>query len=344
MGSASRLHPFDLVPTTSWTIVMTCGVVSLDLSADHQATLSAIMFGLTAAVWVLLMGALGVPLLFQDGRLWREAASPAVLTIVAATAVLGSRIAAADHRTVAAVLLVLAACEWAVLSGPVLRRWVTPTVGISFVLAVAAEAVALLSGTLAVSYRSRWLCFAALSLVLVGLGLYGFAAARFDRTQLRSGRGDHWIAGGALAISALSAARATQAAGALGVSSRQHQVLMVGTFVLWCAAMLWLPALIVGEILWPRLTYVLPRWATAFPIAMYSACSLAVGEVTGTAVIVTFAHVTTWLALAATLLLLGGVCRGLCRDARLARHHRNAAQVDGAIPCVRMQPGRGPKM
>ncbi len=301
---------FDLLPTTSWTIVMTCGVVSIDLAADHQAVLSAVMFWFAATVWALLMAALGVPLILQHGRLRREAASPAVLTIVAATAVLGSRLAVADYRTLAAVLLVLAAGEWAVLSGPVLRRWVTPTLGISFVLAVAAEAVALLSASLAVPYKSRWLCGAALVLVMVGLGLYAFAAARFDFTQLRSGRGDHWIAGGALAISALSAARATQAARALGLFSRQHQLLTVGTFVLWCGAMVWLPALIIGEIVWPRFNYDLRRWATAFPIGMYSVCSLAVGQVTGIRGMVTFSQVWTWVALVATLLLLGGLSRG----------------------------------
>jgi hypothetical protein len=41
---ATTLRPSDLVPTTAWTIVMTCGVVSIDLSANHQALLSATMF------------------------------------------------------------------------------------------------------------------------------------------------------------------------------------------------------------------------------------------------------------------------------------------------------------
>ena len=81
------LRLLELVPTTSWTIVMTCGVVSVDLAADHQDVLSAVLFWFAAAVWILLMGVLAGPLLFQDGRLGREAASPAVLTIVAATAV-----------------------------------------------------------------------------------------------------------------------------------------------------------------------------------------------------------------------------------------------------------------
>jgi hypothetical protein len=89
-----RLAP----PTTSWTIVMTSGVVSIDLALAHQPVLSAIMLWFAAGVWVFLTGVLGLPLLFQRGRWWREAASPAVLTIVAATAVLGSRLVIGGHR------------------------------------------------------------------------------------------------------------------------------------------------------------------------------------------------------------------------------------------------------
>jgi tellurite resistance protein TehA-like permease len=331
MTSAPISRLFAVMPTTSWTIVMTCGVVSIDLSSDHEPVLSAIMFWFAAAVWVVLMAALGVPLVLQRGRLWRESASPAVLTIVAATAVLGSRIVVAGHRTVAVVLLALAATEWAVLTGPVVRRWVTPTHGISFVLAVAAEAVALLSASLAVPYGSRWLCCAALVLVVVGLGLYGFTAARFDLGQLRSGRGDHWIVGGSLAIAALSAARTTQAADRLGLFTDVHEALKVGTLVVWGASMVWLLVLVAGEIAWPRPTYSLARWATAFPIGMYSACSLATGKVTGISGIVTFAQVWTWVALAATVLLLAGLFAGWSHVVRRAARRETSALTGGSL-------------
>ena len=43
-----------------------------------------------------------------------------------------------------------------------------------------------------------------------------FTAARFDLRELLTGQGDHWVAGGALAISALAAGKITEAAGALG--------------------------------------------------------------------------------------------------------------------------------
>lgn len=208
------------VPPSSWTIVMTCGVVSIDLATIHQSLLSAILLWLAAAVWVFLMGALA----FRTSQ-----ASPVVLTIVAATGVLGSRLVLGGHRTLAAILLVLATIEWLVRSVGVLRRWRTPTMGISFILAVAAFSVALLSAGLAAPDHSRRLCGAALVLLLIGLGLYAFVAARFDLTQLLTGHGDHWIIGGALAIAALAAARATEAARQLNLFTPEHRILVTVT-------------------------------------------------------------------------------------------------------------------
>ncbi|MFI6077750.1 hypothetical protein ACIA5C_40100 [Actinoplanes sp. NPDC051343] len=76
------------------------------------------------------------------------------------------------HRSVlSAILFWPAAAVWvcAVMAGSVLRRWVTPTMGTSFVLAAAA----LLSATLAVPYRSRRLCSIALVLTVAGLASTG---------------------------------------------------------------------------------------------------------------------------------------------------------------------------
>jgi hypothetical protein len=68
-------------------------------------------------------------------------------------AVLGSRMVIADHRTVAAVLLALAASECAVVVRSGSSSVGDADGGVSFVLAVAAEAVALLSASLAVPYH-----------------------------------------------------------------------------------------------------------------------------------------------------------------------------------------------
>jgi tellurite resistance protein TehA-like permease len=296
-----------VVPPASWTIVMSFGVVSIDLDIVHQPVLSAIMLWAAAAVWLLLVVVLAAPLARRRG----DTSAPVVLASVAATAVLGTRLAIGDHDVIAAALLVTAAIGWGLLLPPVLRHWRTPTTGIYFVVGVATDSTALLSASLAVAFRAGWLLWAAGLLLLLGLTLYVVTAARFDLRQLLSGHGDHWIAGGALAIAALCAGKITQAAGVLELFTPLHQVLVVATLVLWCPAVAWLPPLIVAECVRPRLGYDVRRWATVFPFGMYAACSVTVGQVTGLTAITGFGRSGTWAAVAITVLVLAGLIRHL---------------------------------
>jgi tellurite resistance protein TehA-like permease len=207
---------------------------------------------------------------------------------------------------------------------PVLRHWTTPTVGVSFIIGVATDGVALLSATLAVPYHARWLLTVAIFLLLLGLAFYVFTLSRFDLRQLLNGHGDHWIAGGALAISALCAGAITGAIRALGLFDQLHGVFRIGTLVLWCLAMAWQIPLFITEAVRPRLTYDVRRWATVFPFGMYAACSFTTGQVTGITGITTFGRVWTWVAFAITLLVFAGLFRHI-------RHARRA----GKAPAVR---------
>jgi tellurite resistance protein TehA-like permease len=239
-----------------------------------------------------------------------------VLASVAATAVLDTRLAHQDHRLVAAALLVAAATGWVLLLPPVLRHWSTPTTGISFVVGVATDALALLSATLPGAFGAGWLLWTAALLVPLGLVFYAVTAARFDLRQLLSGHGDHWIAGGALAISALCAGKITQAAGHLGLFAPLLPVLTVSTLVLWGLAVAWIVPLITTELVRPRLGYDVRRWATVFPFGMYAACSVTVGQVTGISGITAFGRSGTWAAVGITLLVLVGLIRHVLRTCR----------------------------
>lgn len=77
--------------------------------------------------------------------------------------------------------------------------------------------------------------------------------------------------------------------------------------VLWCATMVWLPALIAAELLRPRLSYNVRRWSTVFPFGMYAACSFVVGKLTSTGGIIDFARVWVWVALAVWLVVSMGM-------------------------------------
>jgi len=318
----------DAIPPASWTVVMGSGIVSIDLYSDHQPVLSAIMLWFAAGVWLLLAVVLGARLAYQRDRFAREASSPASFTGVAGTAVLGTRLAMQDYHVAAAALLAVSGIGWTLLLWPVLRHWKTPTAGISFVLSVATQGLAVLGASLAISYRAGWLVSAAVPALVLGLAFYVFTAARFDLRELLTGHGDHWVAGGALAISALAAGKVTEAAGALGQFSEQHQVLTTSTLVLWCLAMVWLFPLVAGEVLRPRLNYDLRRWATVFPLGMYAACSLATGQVTGITGITGFGHVWTWVAFTVSLLAFAGLFRHGWPVLR--GPHRPAAAKDGA--------------
>jgi hypothetical protein len=71
-------------------------------------------------------------------------------------------------------------------------------------LAVSTESLAELAGAIGGQEREGWLLEASLVAFLLGVLLYALVIARFDRRQLTTARGDQWVTGGALAISALA--------------------------------------------------------------------------------------------------------------------------------------------
>jgi tellurite resistance protein TehA-like permease len=297
------------VPPASGAVVMGSAILCADLYAVGQPVLAAIFGWFAAATWLFLAAVLALRMLHERDRFIREARSPAALTGVAASCVLGSAVAPHGYYPVAAALLGLAGVSWVLLMAPVLSHWQTPTIGVSFLVAVAPLGLAVLGAILAVRYDAAWLLMAAIAALAVGLAFYLVTLARFAPRQLLIGHGDQWVAGGALAISALACAKIIQAAQARGWLTSWHEFLTVVALVLWCLAMLWLIALIVTEVLRPRLSYDVRRWATIFPLGMYAACSFAVGQVAGIAGFGTFAQVWTWLAVAVSLFVFAGLFR-----------------------------------
>ena len=195
----------------------------------------------------------------------REARSPAALTGVAGTAVLGTRLVLLGWSWAGIARLSIAAGFWLMLLMPVLRNWVTPTVGVSLVLTVSPESLAVLAATLAAREQTRWLLYAVFAPFLLGLAFYAFVISRFDLRQLVVGRGDHWITGGALAISTLAAGRITLAAKSLHTLTGLTGTLKVVSLALWALTIAWLPALLAAEALPPRLGYDVRRWSTVSP-------------------------------------------------------------------------------
>jgi hypothetical protein len=263
---------------------MGTGIVSVALSLDGRESLSRLLFVLAAAGLIAVaIGLVGVAI--SDRVTLREhACVPGALTWVAAADVVGARLTLFGWRHEAEALLVVAVALWLVLVPCVLAHWRTPTVGLSFLLVVATESIAVLAARVGLVHE-------ALVPLALGLAFYAFVVARFDLRQVLEGDGDHWVAGGALAIAALACARCGLQTLAIAV---------------WAAAAAWLPVLLVAEILRPRLRFDARRWSTVFPMGMYAVCSFAAGGA-----LTDFARAWVWIALAVWALAAAGTVRRL---------------------------------
>jgi hypothetical protein len=293
----------DAIPPASGAVVMGTGIVSVALLLDGRHTLSTILLVLDAAIWLALVVLLPARAARDGQRFAVDLRHPTALASIAGTAVLGTRLTLAGWGWAGAGLLVIGTATWLGLVPHVLRHWQTPTIGASFILTVATESLSLLAATVAFSQRAAWLLYAALVPFCLGLGFYAFVLSRFQSRQVAVGIGDHWVTGGALAISTAAAGRIALAAQHLNVLPGAHGALKTIALVLWCLTMVWLPALIGAETLRPRLSYNVRRWSTVFPVGMYAACSFVVGELTGTSPITDFARVWVWVSLAVWLIV-----------------------------------------
>ena len=187
--------------------VMATGILAVGLRLRGYEVLSWIALVVACAAWLGLAADFVVRLLRERSGWVAEAGSPGALTAVAATTVLGAGFATLGPLTLAEALLALSALLWPVLLVLVVGHWKRRMPGAVFLGCVATQGLAVLAATLAGKEATAWLAHAALVLFWLGLVLYGIALARFDLRQVTEGLGDHWIAGGALGISALAGAK-----------------------------------------------------------------------------------------------------------------------------------------
>lgn len=307
----------DAIGPASGAVVMGTGIVSIGLSLDGHETISRVVLIIDALIWAILAVLLPARAASDRARFRSDVQTPAALTSVAGSAVLGTRLTLLGWDWAGIALLVGALVLWAALLTPVLGNWRTPTVGSSLLLTVSTESLAVLTATLAVREHAHWLLYVAIAPFTLGLGLYAFVIARFDPRQLGLGLGDHWITGGALAISTLAVGKITAAAKTLAVLGNGGGILKALSLALWVLTMLWLPMLLVAEALRPRLRYDVRRWSTVFPVGMYAACSFVVGTVAHASGITDFARVWVWVGLAVWAAVFAAMLR---RGYQLPRH------------------------
>ncbi|MCF3133873.1 tellurite resistance/C4-dicarboxylate transporter family protein [Streptomyces olivochromogenes] len=308
-------------PPAAGAAVMATGIVSTGLRLTGHEPLSRIALALACVGWLVLAADFVVRLLREREGWLAEARTPVALTAVAATAVLGTCFATLGRPVLAEALLALAAVLWPVLHVLGMRHCRRRMPGAVFLCCVAAQGTAVLAATLAGTEATAWLAHAALVLFWLGLVLYGVALAHFDLRQVVEGAGDHWIAGGALAISALAAAKLLSADSARLYlwNDDDRGVLREVSLTLIVLDLSWYVVLLSAELARPRLGYDERRWATVFPMGMSSVALLSVSAAVGISWLRWPGRVLLWLAVAVWLAVAAGAVASARAGIRAAR-------------------------
>ncbi|MFE9630014.1 tellurite resistance/C4-dicarboxylate transporter family protein [Streptomyces sp. NPDC006463] len=288
------------LPPAAGAAVMAAGILSVGLHLTGHEVVSLVALAISAALWLVLAADFASRLLADRGRFRAEADTPAALTAVAATTVLGTRISLLGWQTAAAALLALAAVIWPGLLLHVVRHWRRRMPGAVFLGCVATQGLAVLAATLAAAGRHDWPAWAALAAFCLGLLLYVAALVLFDLREVVGGAGDHWVAGGALAISALAGSKLTASPVWTGGA---HTALRTVTLVTLGLSLVWYAVLLGAELRHPRTRYDIRRWATVFPLGMTATACLSAADPAGVPWLRPLGEVLLWIAVGAWLLI-----------------------------------------
>ncbi|MFI8873668.1 tellurite resistance/C4-dicarboxylate transporter family protein [Streptomyces sp. NPDC055243] len=307
----------DGLPPATGAVVMATAVLSVGLHLLGVEWASLALLVVALVVWLFLAAVFARHLLTERDRWRHEIDTPPALTAVAATAVLGTRLSLLGHQPVSVALLCLSVLLWPLLMSHVIRHWQSRLPGAAYLVCVATQAIVVLAATVATADRLTWLMWPALVLFVIGLVLYAVVLRRFDFGQLVTGRGDHWIIAGAMAISALAGSKLVAASaphGPLHWATSAHDALRVATLVALGLAFAWYAVLVVCELMRPRPHYDVRRWATVFPLGMTAVAALSTSTAAAVPWLWTCGKVLLWPALAVWTVVAVGALRAAARE------------------------------
>lgn len=284
--------------------VMGTGIVSIGLHAAGIGPLSVVLMWIAAILYVILWALY----IWRAGRFWHRVVGDlrdpqvafAYFTVVAATDVLGVRLALEGLTVVAGWLFLCAALIWFVfgyvLPWQVLMIRDGKTIlghanGTWFVWAVASQSLAIGMAQLRPQVDSalaQWIGLLAVLAWSVGVILYAAMAmlvllrvVHFGVTPQQFDPA-YWVAMGALAIAVVAGA---------GIVQMEHtplvdavRPLIAATVVIFWVFCLWLIPLLIGAGIWRHalhrvpLRYVPTLWSMVFPMGMFAVASLSLGE------------------------------------------------------------------
>jgi tellurite resistance protein TehA-like permease len=311
---------------------MASGIISVGTSLEGFVVLSRLLLVVCAAAFVLLVILTAWRFVAYRAAAVEDFMDPrrafGYFTFVAATNVLGARLAVAGQHTTTAVLLVVSGLVWVVLGyvvpwTAVLGREERPVVvtanGTWFIWVVASQSVAVAAATIEPVFSTgrRELALLAVGSWSVGVFLYGAAAVIVMlRLMLYSfGPQDltppYWVSMGALAITVLAGARIVEMADAPMVAATRG--LIAGLSVVFWAFATWLIPVLVAAGWWRHrrrgvpLPYEATLWSIIFPLGMYAAASIYLGRADSLPIVEDIGQVELWVALAAWALVFGAM-------------------------------------
>ncbi|MDT0461785.1 tellurite resistance/C4-dicarboxylate transporter family protein [Streptomyces gibsoniae] len=303
-------------PPATGAAVMATGILSIGLHQTGYELLSRIALLLAGVAWLGVAAVIALRLL--GARLEWPVNSPAALAVVPATTVLGTRFSLLGRQQLAEALFVLALVLWAVLVLPAVQDWERGMPGVVFLGCVAAEAIAVLGAVLAAALRVPWLAHLALVFFWFGLVFYLIGLWCFDRRQVAVGAGDQWVAGGALALSAVAGTLLIRAAhsGLYLWNVDDTDVLRSVTIALFALAFVWYCVLATAELRRPRPGYDARRWSTVFPMGMTAVAALSVAGALNASWLRGPGQVLLWIAVAVWCAVLVGAAWSLAGSVR----------------------------
>lgn len=308
----------------SFAFVMATGIVSVAMAHKHLDVLSTVLLVLALAGYAVLVVATCYRALAFPQALRADLMHPGrafgFFTFVAATNVLGTRLALDGRLRIALGLLVVGWLGWLVLgylvpATAMVRRTASPVLrqvdGTWFVWVVATQSVAVLAATLEATTPLWRDAFALLALFSWTLGSLLYAAAvalvaarlLLYRPAPEELTPPYWIAMGATAISTMAAASIMTMAEA--PSAIAAGGLVAGAALAFWAFGSWLVPVLVAASWWRHRVHRVPLrydttlWTVVFPLGMYGVACHALGEAAHLPIVTAIGAAAGWVALAA---------------------------------------------
>jgi tellurite resistance protein TehA-like permease len=330
----SAFAPLLNLPAGSFAFIMATGIVSLAAIPLGHDNIAAALFALNLLAFPLLCVFMLFRLIQHPlgvlSELCGHRAAPGVLTVVAATSILGDQfVLLASNLQVAAALWIGSLVPWiglvyAFFVAMTIRR-VKPSLALGLdgawlLTVVATQAIAILATHISgVFSRPDIVVFVALCFFLLGgvfyLTVIWLIVQRwlFEPMQPEQLTPSYWINMGAAAITTLAGERLLSVLGANPLTAVLARFIEAIT-VFWAIATWWVP-LLVTLLVWRHIvhrirpSFRLEYWSMVFPLGMYTAATSALSRQDGAQFLAGIPRLSFWIALTSWLLGFLGMMR-----------------------------------